>query len=96
MANLKSKQLANLLTFTTASIDVVSGSFGYTAAPTVSISAPISVGVSTVFYPDGSTSVTGIGTVAKATATITQNGVVNSIEINSNNVGFGYSQSNPP
>ena len=80
---------------TISSIVIADGSSGYTVTPTVSISAPISVGATTVFYPDGSTPITGIGSVAKATVTL-QNGSVSSIEVDSNNVGFGYSQSNPP
>ena len=48
MANLKSKQLASLLTFTTASIDVVSGSLIPDAA------SLYSVGSSTVPYLSGS------------------------------------------
>ena len=48
MANLKSKQLANLLTFTTASIDVVSGSLIPDAANLYN------VGSSTLPYLSGS------------------------------------------
>ena len=48
MANLKSKQLANLLTFTTASIDVVSGSLIPDAANLYNI------GSSTLPYNSGS------------------------------------------
>jgi len=48
MANLKSKQLANLLTFTTASIDVVSGSLIPDAANLYNI------GSSTLPYKSGS------------------------------------------
>ncbi|NDB55381.1 hypothetical protein EB169_06070 [archaeon] len=48
MANLKSKQLANLLTFSTASIDVVSGSLIPDAANLYNI------GSSTVPYLSGS------------------------------------------
>ena len=48
MANLKSKQLANLLTFTTASIDVVSGSLIPDAASLYNI------GSTTVPYLSGS------------------------------------------
>ena len=48
MANLKSKQLASLLTFTTASIDVVSGSLIPDAANLYS------VGSSTLPYKSGS------------------------------------------
>ena len=48
MAKTKSKQLANILTFTTASIDVVSGSFVPDAADTYNI------GSSTIPWLSGS------------------------------------------
>ena len=57
------------------------------------IAKPFSVGFPTNFLPDGSNTVTGIGSTATATATIT-NGVVTATTIV--NPGFGYSQAHPP
>jgi len=53
---------------------VITGGSGYTSVPTVSIAAPLEVGV-------------GVGTTATATATIS-GGAVSGISIN--NIGFGY------
>jgi hypothetical protein len=66
---------------TIQSLSIISGGSGYVGSSvTVSISAPPSIGV-------------GVGTTARATATIT-NGQITSTTII--NPGFGYSQSAPP
>ncbi len=77
---------------TITSLSITSGGVGYGTA-TVAIGNPFSVGVSTVFHPTGVNTVTGIGSTATATLTLT-NGVITGTTIV--NPGFGYSQSAPP
>ena len=78
---------------TISALTIGSGGSGYSGSPTIKISRPFSVGFSTFFVPDGSTSVAGIGSTATATATIT-NGVITGATIV--NPGFGYTQAHPP
>ena len=70
MANLKSKQLANLLTFTTASIDVVSGSLIPDAANLYNI------GSSTLPYKSGSFQHLASDSSSIGSATTTGNAIV--------------------
>jgi len=76
---------------TVQTLTIVDGGSGYTAAPTISIGAPIGVGVGTETRDQFA--VVGVSTFATATATITD-GSVTSVVIT--NEGLGYSQSNPP
>ena len=78
---------------TISALTIGSGGSGYSGSATIKISRPFSVGFSTFFVPDGSTSVAGIGSTATATATIT-NGVITGATIV--NPGFGYTQAHPP
>ncbi len=79
---------------TISSLNVVSGGSGYVgSALTVKISNPFSVGISTTFVPDGTSTVTGIGSTATATVAIA-NGALTTVTIT--NPGFGYSQAHPP
>ena len=78
---------------TISALTIGSGGSGQTGTVSVKISKPFSVGFPTNFLPDGSNTVTGIGSTATATATIT-NGVVTATTIV--NPGFGYSQAHPP
>ena len=70
MANLKSKQLANILTFTTASIDVVSGSLIPDAANLYNI------GSSTLPYKSGSFQHLASDSSSIGSATTTGNAIV--------------------
>lgn len=79
---------------TIAGINTITTGRGYSSAPTISILAPVSTGITTVFYPDDINPVIGVGSIAKASATIDSNGSLDSVSIT--NPGFGYSQSNPP
>ena len=76
-----------------SSLDIVSGGSEYSGSVTVKIANPFSVGMTTTFVPDGTNTVTGIGSTATATLSLT-NGVVTGSSIV--NPGFGYSQAHPP
>ena len=78
---------------TISSLTIGNGGSGQSGTVSVKISKPFSVGFQTNFVPDGTNTVTGIGSTATATATIT-NGVVTATTIV--NPGFGYSQAQPP
>ena len=78
---------------TISSLDIVSGGSAYSGTVTVKIANPFSVGMTTTFVPDGTNTVTGIGSTATATLSLT-NGVVTGSSIV--NPGFGYSQAHPP
>ena len=78
---------------TISALTIGSGGSGQTGTVSVKIAKPFSVGFPTNFLPDGSNTVTGIGSTATATATIT-NGVITATTIV--NPGFGYSQAHPP
>ena len=78
---------------TISALTIGSGGSGYSGSATIKLSRPFSVGFSTFFVPDGSTSIAGIGSTATATATIT-NGVITGATIV--NPGFGYTQAHPP
>jgi len=76
---------------TVQTLTIVDGGSGYTLAPTISIGAPIGVGVGTETRDQFA--VVGVSTFATATCSITA-GTVTSVSIT--NEGLGYSQSNPP
>ena len=78
---------------TISALTIGNGGSGQSGTVSIKISKPFSVGFSTNFIPDGTNSVTGIGSTATASATIT-NGVVTGTTIV--NPGFGYSQAQPP
>ena len=78
---------------TISSLDITDGGSGYSGSVTVKIANPFSVGMTTTFVPDGTNTVTGIGSTATATLSLT-NGVVTGSSIV--NPGFGYSQAHPP
>ena len=78
---------------TISALTIGSGGSGQSGTVDITIAKPFSVGFSTNFIPDGTNSVTGIGSTATASATIT-NGVVTGTTIV--NPGFGYSQAQPP
>ena len=78
---------------TISALTIGSGGSGQSGTVDITIARPFSVGFSTNFIPDGTNSVTGIGSTATASATIT-NGVVTGTTIV--NPGFGYSQAQPP
>ena len=73
-------------------ITVVSGGSGYVgSAVTLSVAAPIGVGIGTTERTKFAKA--GISTFAVATGNIT-NGAIASVTVN--NVGFGYTNTNPP
>jgi len=82
-------------TGTITGINITEPGSGYSGSATIKLSRPFSVGFTTVFVPDGSNSITGIGSTAIATISVV-NGSIDPNSVSIVNPGFGYSQSNPP
>ena len=78
---------------TISALTVDNDGSGYSGSATIKISNPFSVGFPTNFIPDGTNTVTGIGSTATATCTVVD-GEISGVTIV--NPGFGYSQANPP
>ena len=78
---------------TVSSLTVVDGGSGYNGSVTLSIGAPIGVGVGTVNREEYE--IAGVSEFAKATATVV-NGSIDPSTVLVTDVGKGYSVSNPP
>ena len=76
---------------TVSSLTIVDGGSGYNGSVTLSIGAPIGVGVGTVNREEYE--VAGISEFAKATATVTNGTVTDTLMTD---IGKGYSSTNPP
>ena len=76
---------------TVSSLTIVDGGSGYNGSVTLSIGAPIGVGVGTVNREEYE--VTGTSEFAKATATVTNGTITNTLITD---IGKGYSSTNPP
>lgn len=81
---------------TITSIKISDGGVGYSTSPKVSIAYPVGYGISVPMtsYVQGDPVPVGLGTVATFTSTISVGGTVSLISVE--NVGSGYTSSNPP
>ena len=81
---------------TITSIKISDGGVGYSTSPKVSIAYPVGYGISVPMtsYVQSDPVPVGLGTVATFTSTISVGGTVSLISVE--NVGSGYTSSNPP
>ena len=81
---------------TITSINISDGGVGYSTSPEVSIAYPVGYGISVPMtsYIEGDFVPVALGTIPTFTSTISVGGTVSSVSVE--NVGSGYTSSNPP